>query len=157
LALQERQAALVALSARCEALDNKLAAANDELKKLNAAELELNQIEREIDLARTNYRKYSENLEQVRIDQELETAKISSLNLMQPPTFSETPATPDPIVTLALGGIGSLLAGVGMALLYHQPSRKRRSASRRAKEPAHENGSAASHPRSLEVAAGKPR
>jgi uncharacterized protein involved in exopolysaccharide biosynthesis len=157
LALQERQASLAALSARCEALDSKLAAANDQLKELNAAELELTRIEREIDLTRTNYRKYSENLEQVRIDQELETAKISSLNLMQPPTFSETPATPDPMVTLTLGGMGSLLAGVGVALLYHKPSRKRRSSSRRAKEPAHENGSAASLPRSLEVAAAKPR
>jgi uncharacterized protein involved in exopolysaccharide biosynthesis len=157
LALQEREAALVALSARCGALDNKLAAANDELKKLNAAELELNHIEREIDLARTNYRKYSENFEQVRIDQELEAAKISSLNLMQPPTFSETPATPDPMTTLTMGGIGSLLAGVGVALLRHQPSRKRRSGSRRAKEAANENGSAASHSRSLEVAATKPR
>jgi uncharacterized protein involved in exopolysaccharide biosynthesis len=157
LALQEREAALVALSARCGALDSKLAAASDELKKLNAAELELNRIEREIDLARTNYRKYSENLEQVRIDQELEAAKISSLNLMQPPTFSETPATPEPMVTLMMGAVGSLLAGVGVALFYHQPSRKRRSSSRRAKEPAHENGSAESLPRSLEIAAGKPR
>jgi uncharacterized protein involved in exopolysaccharide biosynthesis len=154
LALQEREAALVALSARCAALDNKLVAANDELKTLNAAELDLNRIEREIDLTRANYRKYSENLEQVRIDQELETAKISSLNLMQPPTFSETPATPDPIVTLTMGACGSLLAGVGFALLYHQPARKRRS--RKAKESARENGSATSHSRSLEVAA-KPR
>jgi uncharacterized protein involved in exopolysaccharide biosynthesis len=157
LALQEREASLVALSARCTALDEKLAMANGELKKLNAAEVDLNRIEREIDLVRTNYRKYSENLEQVRIDQEIEAAKISSLNLMQPPTFSETPATPDPIVTLAMGGVGSLLAGIGVALLFHQPSHKRRFRSRKVQEPAHENGSAASLPRSLEGAASKPR
>ena len=155
LALQEREAALVALSARCAALDTKLVAANDELKKLNAAELDLNRIEREIDLTRANYRKYSENLEQVRIDQELEAAKISSLNLMQPPTFSETPATPEPLVTLTMGGLGSLLAGVGVALLYHKPLRKRRS--RKVNEPSRENGSAMALPRSLEVAAAKPR
>jgi len=157
LALQEREAAVVALSARCGALDEKLAAANQDLKKLNAAELELNRIEREIDLTRASYRKYSENLEQVRIDQELQAAKISSLNLMQPPTFSETPATPDPFSTLALGGIGSLIAGIGLALLYHQPTRRRRSGSRRVQQAAHENGSRTSLPRSLEIAAAKPR
>jgi uncharacterized protein involved in exopolysaccharide biosynthesis len=157
LALQEREASLVALVARCAALDENLAMANGELKKLNSAELELNRIEREIDLARTNYRKYSENLEQVRIDQEIEAAKISSLNLMQPPTFSETPASPDPIVTLAMGACGSLLAGIGFALLRHPPYRKRRSGSRRLRQPAHENGSSATLPRSLEVAASKPR
>ena len=76
----------IASTARTRSLEGKIAAVQEELKQLNASELELTRLEREIDLARTNYRKYAENLEQARIDQELEQAKISSLNLMQPPS-----------------------------------------------------------------------
>jgi uncharacterized protein involved in exopolysaccharide biosynthesis len=68
LALQEREAQFVALAARTQTLEAKIAATSDELKKLNAAELDLTRLERELDLARANYRKYSENLEQARID-----------------------------------------------------------------------------------------
>ena len=76
----------MAITARAQSLDAKITTTSEELKKLNAAELDLTRLEREIELTRANYRKYSENLEQARIDQELDAAKISSLNLMQPPT-----------------------------------------------------------------------
>lgn len=157
LALQEREAQLVAQSARCTTLDSKLAAANSELKKLNAAEFELTRMEREIDLARAAYRKYSENLEQVRIDQELEAAKISSLNLMQPPSLSETPVSPDPLVTLTLGGCGSLLASIGVALGSGRPARRRRTGMRAVGEAEQSNGASPPRPRRPEVASAKPR
>ncbi len=124
LALQEREAQLVAITARAEALEAKIAMASGELKKLNAAEMELARMEREIELARANYKKYSENLEQARIDQELEAAKISSLNLMQAPSLSVTPVSPQPLPTLALGLCGSVVASVGVALLFHRPERR---------------------------------
>jgi uncharacterized protein involved in exopolysaccharide biosynthesis len=124
LALQEREAQLVAITARADALEAKVATASGELKKLNSAEMELAGMDREIELARANYKKYSENLEQVRIDQELETAKISSLNLMQPPSLSVTPVSPQPLPTLAFGLCGSVVASVGMALLFHRPERR---------------------------------
>ncbi len=124
LALQEREAQLVAITARAAALEAKVAATSNELKKLNAAEMELAKMEREIELARANYKKYSENLEQARIDQELEAAKISSLNLMQSPSLSVTPVSPQPLPTLALGLCGSIVASVGVALLFHRPERR---------------------------------
>jgi polysaccharide biosynthesis protein PslE len=124
LALQEREAQRVALEARTSSLAEKIATGTEELKALNAAETQLSKLERELDLARTNYRKYSENFEQARIDQELETAKISSLNMMQAPTLTATPVSPQPIPTLALGFVGSLLAGLGLALFTdRRPSR----------------------------------
>ena len=92
----------MALTARTQSLESKIAAANEDLKKLNAAEFELSRMERELELARANYRKYSENLEQARIDQELQVAKITSLNFMQPPSLSSTPISPQPLPTLAL-------------------------------------------------------
>ena len=77
---------------------------------------DLPRLERELELARANYRKYAENLEQARIDQELEVAKISSLNVMQPPSLSITPISPQPLATLALGAAASILAAVAVAL-----------------------------------------
>lgn len=151
LALQEREAQLAALSARCEALDGKLASANTELTKLNAAELELTRMEREIELARANYRKYSENFEQVRIDQELEAAKISSLNLMQPPTLSETPASPAPLPTLAMGGCLAALASVAVALVCHRPSLRQRSSTLQIAETSYEASPPPPRPRRAEV------
>lgn len=116
LALQEREAQLVALKAKAAALESKIADGMESLKKLNAAEFELTRLERELELARANYRKYAENLEQARIDQELEVAKISSLNVMQPPSLSITPISPQPLATLALGAAASILAAVAVAL-----------------------------------------
>lgn len=117
LALQEREAQLVAVTARTRSLDGKIAAIQTELKELNASELELTRLEREIELARTNYRKYAENLEQARIDQELEQAKITSLNMIQPPSFSVTPVSPQPMVTFAAGLACALLSGFGAMIL----------------------------------------
>jgi uncharacterized protein involved in exopolysaccharide biosynthesis len=157
LALQEREAQLVAITARAQSLESKIAAASGEMKKLNAAEMELARMERELELARANYKKYSENLEQARIDQELETAKISSLNLMQPPSLSVTPVSPQPLPTLAFGLCGSVVASFGVALLFHRPSRRisrPRLARTTARDP--DSGPAA-RPRRGEVAPASPR
>src|SRR5205823_2619425 len=123
----------------------------------NAAEMQLARLEREIDLARASYKKYSENLEQARIDQELETAKISSLNLMQPPSLSVTPVSPQPLPTLAFGFCGSLVASLGVALCFHRP-RRRASRPRLARTTALEaDSSPPPRPRRSEVAPANPR
>lgn len=120
LALQEREANLVALNARTRSLAEKIAGCTEDLKKLNAAEMALAQMDRELETARSNYRKYSDNFEQARIDQELDSAKISSLNLLQAPTLTATPVSPQPLPTLALGIVGSVLAGIGLAVVVNR-------------------------------------
>jgi uncharacterized protein involved in exopolysaccharide biosynthesis len=159
LALQERQAQLAAITARAQSLEAKIAGTSEELKKLNAAEVELTRLEREIELARASYRKYSENLEQVRIDQELDAAKISSLSVMQPPSLSETPASPQPLPTLALGIFGSAMASVVVALLCHRPDRPRRSVHSPSRHVTREAPAASGppRPRRSEAAAARPR
>ena len=124
LAVQEREASLVALTARIASLEEKIASERRDLQQLNDVEVEINRLEREIDLARTNSRKYSENLEQARINRELEDAKISSLNLLQTPSVSETPVSPKPIPTLAVGFVASVLSSFGVGLLAHQRRRR---------------------------------
>lgn len=116
LALQERDAQLVALTARTESLDEKIATARSALKSINENEVKLVRLEREIEIARATYRRYADNLEVARIDQELQDAKISSLNLLQPPSYSQTPASPSPKLTLVLGFAFACLCSVGVAL-----------------------------------------
>lgn len=118
LALWDKQAQLIALSARSKSLDAKVAAAKESIKRINEHELQIAQVQRAIDLAQTNYRKYAENLEQARIDQELDSAKISSLNPLQPPSFSETPVGPKPLQVIALSILSGICGGFGLALAF---------------------------------------
>jgi uncharacterized protein involved in exopolysaccharide biosynthesis len=114
-------------------------------------------MERELELARANYKKYSENLEQARIDQELEAAKISSLNIMQAPSLSPTPASPQPLPTLALGCVGSLIAGIGVALWYERPLRRRQRRSRPGTGAREMDEIVTARPRRTEAAPANPR
>lgn len=136
MAMHERQVTLAAQSARTQTLEKEVAHVQSELEKLNNSELEINRLEREIDLAQTNYRKYAENLEEARINQELQDAKISSLNIMQAPSFSETPVSPQPLITLMVGFVLSTFGAVGTALIVHN-----RTSPRRAEAVAAANGS----------------
>ena len=122
LALQERQALLVASQARTDALQKELAIANTELNRINDAEFDLSQLELEIELVRANYRKYSDKLEESRINEELQAARISSLTILQAPSFSKTPVSPKPLATLLVGMTIACLAGIGLAL-YREMSR----------------------------------
>ncbi|ADB18228.1 lipopolysaccharide biosynthesis protein [Pirellula staleyi DSM 6068] len=115
LALQEKLAELASLEAKQKVLDTSLAEARGMLQMMNDNEIEIASLERSIELASTNFRKYSENLEQARIDHELEAAKISSINLFQPPSYSETPSSPDTKTTLAAGLVLAMIGGVSVA------------------------------------------
>jgi polysaccharide biosynthesis protein PslE len=126
IAVQDRQATLAALIARTQSLESSITEVQEELQNLNDSELEMRRLERDIDLAQANYRRYAENLEEARINQELENAKISSLNVMQPPTVSETPVSPQPIITLMVGFVLSTLASIAVALLAQHRASPRR-------------------------------
>ncbi|MDX1948465.1 MAG: hypothetical protein SFU86_23965 [Pirellulaceae bacterium] len=117
LALQEKEAALVALDAQTASLSDKIATGKESLKKINEHEVQLVSLEREIELARLAYRRYAESAELARIDSEIHNAKISSLVLMQPPSLSLTPANPSPKATLALGLLAAVGLSFGVALL----------------------------------------
>jgi uncharacterized protein involved in exopolysaccharide biosynthesis len=120
LALSARQAQLAALQAKEVALTNQLADARAELQSINQTEVQIAQLQRAIDLAAANHTKYSDYLEQARIDQELHNAKISSLNLLQPPSYSVTPVSPKPIQVLAGGFFLACCAAVGVAFFFEQ-------------------------------------
>jgi polysaccharide biosynthesis protein PslE len=98
-----QQAATVALEAKSTALTAQLTDARDEMKTMNENEVQLEQLNRELELARQSYRNYSERAEQARIDQALSSERISNINILQAPTYSLVPTSPRLILCGALG------------------------------------------------------
>lgn len=115
--LQDREAAFVNSKARVATLQGQLKEAEARKADLNAHKMKVDAKELELTLATANLKKYSENLEQARIDSQLQQAKISSIVVLEPPTFSPTPASPNLILTLAMGGMLSLVMGLGFSLV----------------------------------------
>ncbi len=121
LAIREREATIEALTTRIKSLSDKLQSARTEVQRLNAAEVDLSELQRDIELVQVNYRTYSENLEKSRINEELERAKISGLTTMQPPTNSKTPISPLPLFALGLGFLTACFASAAWVTFSEFP------------------------------------
>jgi capsular exopolysaccharide synthesis family protein len=116
LALHTEQANLSLLQAKAEAQKRQLANAQKELKNLNEAEVRINKLKREISTQELNYRKYSENLEQARIDHALEGERISNISVVQPATLPVKPIRPRKLLNLALGFFLGILGAIVLAI-----------------------------------------
>ena len=120
LATRNNESSVIALEAHVAALRDKLTPLRAELSELMAGETQLAQLDREISIETANYIKYSDNLEQSRIDQELESTNISNLNVLQQPTFSITPTSPKRLLNLSLGLVVAVVASVSVGVLREQ-------------------------------------
>lgn len=114
--LRDKVAQLVSFTTQYNTVKGDLATARARIKRMNDQELQLRQWERERDIAEVAYKKYQENLEQTRIDRELQERKISNINVQQEPTLNQTPASPNIMLNLAVGGILAILGGAGTAV-----------------------------------------
>jgi len=114
MALLTERTNLSSLEAKVKELRSQLISAREDLKALNDGEIELTQAQREVDLQEANYRKYYEKLEQARIDQAMETEKISNISVVQRPTYPMKAVRPKTMLNLALGLFFGILGGVGL-------------------------------------------
>lgn len=117
LSLLVEQSNRISLEARYEALRRQLTEAREEVKKLNEVEVQLARLDRELALENANFKKYSDSLEQTRIDQALETEKISNISVVQPASYPMEPIRPNKLMNLIVGVILGLLGGIGLAFL----------------------------------------
>ncbi len=123
LAMFHNEANAASLGAEKSSLGNQLADARHALQTINESELEITSLQRDIEVSRTKYRRYVDNLEQARIDQALATERISNINILQQPTVSYTPVRPRAAFNLAGGfGLGLILA---MAVIAWAETRRR--------------------------------
>ncbi len=91
VALLTEQAAIAAEAARVEEMLSLKGSLRKEIEELNRQEAIVRDLQREVDVLDGKYRTYVESLEKTRIDEELDRVRLSSVNLVQDPTFSDDP------------------------------------------------------------------
>lgn len=116
LAANQKRSQLASLEAKLESLRDQDKTVRLDLEKVNADAMRIAQLERdEAELSRKHTR-YADNLEQTRIDEELEEQSISSISTAQAPTFSKKPVSPSKLI-VALGSIVLAFAGTAAMIL----------------------------------------
>jgi capsular exopolysaccharide synthesis family protein len=116
-ALLSEQASMSSLQAQAETLKAMLVSAQEELSELNDVEVKVKAKTREIEMEEASYRKYSENLEQARIDDQLGKDKISNISILQAATLPVRPVSSRRMLTLMLGFAVGIFGGIGLAFI----------------------------------------
>lgn len=117
LELLREEPLLWSLRATGDTVRSQLAEVRGQLKTLNENELQIARLQREVDLGDAKYRKYATNLEQSRIDQAVESERISNVSIAQEATCNVKPVRPRKVVNLFLGLLVGVFGGLGLALL----------------------------------------
>ena len=86
------------------------------IKELNSASINIEQLQRDLDLAVNNYSKYSENLEDARISEALDQQSFSNISLAQSPTLEEKPVSPSKGIVALLGLAAMVLGTIAIAV-----------------------------------------
>ncbi len=115
LALLTEKGHLASLQARARAVKSQLKNAGVELDALNDAEMRFEQLDRDLATERSNYLKYSDSLEQARIDEALDMQRISNISIVEPATYSIKPVRPQTLLDLALGFFLAIFGAFGLA------------------------------------------
>jgi polysaccharide biosynthesis protein PslE len=113
--LMTAQAQHAANKAEAEALEKQKATVQQRIRALNEQEFRITNLTRQVQLLEASYRNYANNREQARIDQALETGRISNVNVAQPPSFVAKPTSPRFLMTLVLGFVIATTGSVVLA------------------------------------------
>ena len=116
VSLLKQEPVVSSLRAKAEQLQGQLARVREEIKTFNADELRIGQLTRDLKQLDTNYEAYAQHLEQTRIDEALESGKISSVNIIQPATFEPKSVGPRSSMILGLGLMFGLLGAFALPL-----------------------------------------
>jgi uncharacterized protein involved in exopolysaccharide biosynthesis len=106
---------LASWKTKVSTLEKRQAELERRLQTFNTNEVAIRDLQREIDVQDSKYRKYSESLEQSRIDQALETQRICNIGVAQAATCQPKPVRPRAALNLLAGlGLG-LFGGIALA------------------------------------------
>jgi len=117
LSLVMEETKLDAHRARQAALEPQLASAQKRLADINAAEIDVARLQRQLDLQRTSHSKYTDSLEQTRIDRALEQERISNINIAQPASREVKAVKPIRLLYFGLSFCLATFAAIGLPLL----------------------------------------
>ena len=125
LDLAQAESQLAGLEAEMAELDGQREQAIGDLKQLNEYEVQLDELERNRTLARNNFFQYAEALEQARMDEALDSQRISNVNQAQAATFSEKPVSPSKL-TVGMLSLALTVAGTTALVVACEKLRKAR-------------------------------
>jgi polysaccharide biosynthesis protein PslE len=114
IALSEEQGNLAATMARDQSQRRQLDNLKERQRELNRIELLLNNLERQRDLFMENHKRYSNSLEQTRIDRARDIEKIMNIKVAQAPHIPIEPISPLVAFNLAIGLFFALFASVSL-------------------------------------------
>jgi uncharacterized protein involved in exopolysaccharide biosynthesis len=119
-ALVRKQAEIVALRTRRRSLLAQQEQERGALKSFLSDELRIARLQRGLDLDVTQQRKYAESLEQGRIDQALQSERISNISVVQTATHDVKPVRPRWSINLGFGLLFAVAGSAGLALFMEQ-------------------------------------
>jgi uncharacterized protein involved in exopolysaccharide biosynthesis len=117
LALLQKEVALSSYRATSRQLEKQLQTARQDLKTLNGDALEIDRLQRDVQIQDATFRRYAEHLEQAHIDQALQSENISNVNIVQPAQSFIKPVRPRKLLNLVLAIAFGLFGGLALALL----------------------------------------
>jgi uncharacterized protein involved in exopolysaccharide biosynthesis len=106
---------LSSLEARGSAVRAQLRSAAQEMDNLNDAQVRFERLSRAQAIQRANFSKYSDSLEQARINEALDVERISNISIVEPATYSLKPILPKRALDLAMGLFIALFGSLGLA------------------------------------------
>jgi polysaccharide biosynthesis transport protein len=115
--LLAEQSNFAALSAKAQSMSQALSTTRAELITFNNSSLSIAKLQRESDINEGVLKKYTENLEQSRMDSDLKTGKLSNIAIVQQATLPVKPIKPRKIFSLILGLFFGIFGGLCIAFV----------------------------------------
>jgi uncharacterized protein involved in exopolysaccharide biosynthesis len=116
LDLAKAEASMAGYEARLAELDKQRAETLVDLRKVNDYELELQELDRVATLARSNFYGYANDLEQVRVDEELNRHQITNVAVAQEASLVRKPVSPSKLLVVAMA-LALATVGTGVMVL----------------------------------------
>ncbi len=118
LALLTQKGNLSSLDAKAATIRAQLRSATQEMDNLNDAQVRFERLNRELRIQRANFSKYSDSLEQARINEALDVQRISNIGIVEPATYSLKPILPKRALDLAMGLFIAVFGSLGLAYFF---------------------------------------
>lgn len=115
--LRGEEVNLASIQARVETLKRQIEDTKNEGRRLDEFEGRLVQLERNREIQESNYKFFSQSLEQARIDDALDAGKISNISIVQPASLPLFRLHPNLRRHMALAILLGVLCGLGMGIL----------------------------------------
>lgn len=112
------EAEIAALKARIWALRQHLAITREEEKKISETEAKIVDLQRKREMEEANYKYFYQSLEKARIDDALDSDKISNIAVVQQPTLPLRPVRPNLPRNMAIAVVLGLGTGLGLAVVF---------------------------------------